>query len=233
MLTPTAAKAAHLMTTATRTTDTPTASTATEVTATLMADTDTVGTDTAGTGTPTAAGVEAWMPIWEVCVYGDALKTGVCGKPDKILMFFFYFHRCFSPCPGWHIGKRGRDHLHHPHSPVRLVDRWPDLLALHCHAHFSQRHPSDEGRLWGSPSTIAPRKWEGLEQRAGKGKESHMMSTKILQFSSTGRDFTALQTVSIMKEGAGIWANLINISFNYVRWMVAVYTLKLGQGASF
>lgn len=95
MLTPTAAKAAHLMTTATRTTDTPTASTATEVTATLMADTDTAGTGTAGTGTPTAAGVEAWMLIWEVCVYGDALKTGVCGKPDKILMFFFLLPQVF------------------------------------------------------------------------------------------------------------------------------------------
>lgn len=53
-LTPTAAKAAHLMTTVTRTMATPTVSTATAVTATLTADTGTAGTDT-----PTAVGAEA------------------------------------------------------------------------------------------------------------------------------------------------------------------------------
>lgn len=60
-LTPTAAKAAHLMTTVTRTMATPTASTATAATATLTA-----ATGTAGTDTPTAAGAEAWTLIWEV-----------------------------------------------------------------------------------------------------------------------------------------------------------------------
>lgn len=68
-LTPTAAKAARPVTTATRTTATPTASTATEATATHTADTDTVDTGMEGmgtvdmvmadTGTPTALRAEA------------------------------------------------------------------------------------------------------------------------------------------------------------------------------
>lgn len=58
-LTHTAAKAAHLMSTVTRTTATPTASIATEVMATLMVDMGTADMGTAGMGTLTAVGVEA------------------------------------------------------------------------------------------------------------------------------------------------------------------------------
>lgn len=83
------------MTTATPTTATPTASTATEVTATLMEDMgmDTVDMDTVDIvdmGTPMAVGVEAWMPIWEVCVDSDALITDLCGKRGKLFMFVLY-----------------------------------------------------------------------------------------------------------------------------------------------
>lgn len=88
----------------------------------------------------------------------------------KIVIFFVLFNRCFSPCPGWHVGQRGRDHFHHPHPSVWLVDCWPNLLTLHCNAHFSQRHPSAEGRLRGSPSTNPPRDRERSEQRFGKGE---------------------------------------------------------------
>lgn len=84
------AKAAHLMTTATPTTATPTASTATEVTATLMEDMGMDTVDIVDTGTPMAVGVEAWMPIWEVCVDSDALITDLCGKRGKLFMFVLY-----------------------------------------------------------------------------------------------------------------------------------------------
>lgn len=45
------------------------------------------------------------------------------------------------------------------------------MLALHCHSHFPQCHPSVEGRLRGSASTNSTRKREGPEQCAGKGEE--------------------------------------------------------------